>query len=77
MPHPPAILHLSLWEGGCTPESHHYAKCLQIVLVFHLWGGCWEAAITQNGSTSPHDTPPLWCCTWPSINKQMKGSPWR
>lgn len=45
-------------------------------------GGCEEVASSQDGLPcedcwSPHDTPPLWCCSWPSINKQMKGSPWR
>lgn len=44
-------------------------------------GGCWEAGgqdgLPCEGCWSLRDTPPLWCCTWPSINKQMKGSPWR
>lgn len=61
--------------------AHHHAKCLQIVLGL-LVGGCREVASGQNGLPckgcwSLHDTPTLWCCTWPSINKQMRGSLWR
>lgn len=40
-------------------------------------GGCIWDWLPYEGCWSLHDTPPLWCCTWPSINKQMKGSPWR
>lgn len=41
-----------------------------------VWSGS-QDAMPCRSCWSPHDTPPLWCCTWPSINKQMKGSPWR
>lgn len=68
-------------KKGCGLVLHHHAKCLQIVLLPLV--GVLESLVSgQNGLSctlcwSPHDTTPLWCCTWPSINTQMKGSPWR
>lgn len=69
-----------LKRGRVEPEPHHHAKCSQIVFVFFffLWGEAGgQDGPPRRGCWSLHDTPPLWCCTWPSINKQMKGSPRR